>query len=805
FERVYKPYEIKLDDVRAEFYEGTSQARDYSSDIVLTDETNNEKVETTIWMNNPLRYGGETLYQQSYGELADNTEYTALQVVSNRGWMTPYVACMIVAIGMLAQFLMALSRFLNRRTAAAVAAAGDTASMGDDSLQSTTLAPALSPGQVPASRGMISTWFPLAATLLITLWLGSKMVVRSTPADDHNLYQFGQIRVRDEGRLKPIDSVARNTLRFLSGKTEFVDASEKKQPAIRFLLDTMVPAGTYTPPEGDGIEFPLSRSATHRVFKLTNFEAQKFLGLEKRSEYVEKTYKHLYSFEELLPTWGKLQERMRDLQQELTENKIKSASKRDLKLRELHRKLNHYYSLSVSFDPRFLLSILSTEVRRAQETGDRTVLADFMEAQGDLDKMTEFLGEIYAKDHAILLIPNQKEESEKWIAYPAMEIQISQNESRSPDEESQALKLTQLFGEIVKSYGDRNEDPSVFNEKVQAYLGTIAADKPASLEIPIISYEAYFNKTEIYYYAAAASIFAFILGTLSWLGWTEPLRRSAFWILLILLIVHTYGLTSRIYISGRPPVTNLYSSAIFIGWGAIAIGLLLEWIYPIGISVTISAAMSFFTLLIAHFLSIGGDTIGVLQAVLDTQFWLATHVVCITFGYTTTFVAGFLGLAYLIRGMFTPTLTASMSKELIRMIYGTLCFSIFFSFVGTVLGGLWADDSWGRFWGWDPKENGALIIVLWNALVLHARWGGLVKDRGLANLAMGGNIATAWSWFGVNELGVGLHSYGFTDGVLLALASICGLQLALIVLTAVVPLQSWWSFKQQRRDELNIQ
>ncbi|MEM7477344.1 MAG: cytochrome c biogenesis protein CcsA, partial [Planctomycetota bacterium] len=82
---------------------------------------------------------------------------------------------------------------------------------------------------------------------------------------------------------------------------------------------------------------------------------------------------------------------------------------------------------------------------------------------------------------------------------------------------------------------------------------------------------------------------------------------------------------------------------------------------------------------------------------------------------------------------------------------------------GTVLGGLWADDSWGRFWGWDPKENGAMMIVLWNALLLHARWDRQVAERGFALLAIGGNIITTWSYFGTNQLGIGLHAYGGAD------------------------------------------
>ena len=105
----------------------------------------------------------------------------------------------------------------------------------------------------------------------------------------------------------------------------------------------------------------------------------------------------------------------------------------------------------------------------------------------------------------------------------------------------------------------------------------------------------------------------------------------------------------------------------------------------------------------------------------------------------------------------------TIGKALSKMVYGIVCFATLFSFVGTVLGGIWADQSWGRFWGWDPKENGALLIVLWNAIILHARWGGLARDRGIMNLAVFGNIVTSFSWFGVNMLGIGLHSYGFMD------------------------------------------
>ncbi len=115
-----------------------------------------------------------------------------------------------------------------------------------------------------------------------------------------------------------------------------------------------------------------------------------------------------------------------------------------------------------------------------------------------------------------------------------------------------------------------------------------------------------------------------------------------------------------------------------------------------------------------------------------------------------------------------------------------------------MLGGIWADQSWGRFWGWDPKEHGALLIVLWNATILHARSAGMVRERGIMNLAVFGNIVTSFSWFGVNMLGVGLHSYGFMQGAFQWLMFFIASQVIVISL-GLLPLRFWRSFRAGNR------
>ncbi|PYK69788.1 MAG: cytochrome C biogenesis protein, partial [Verrucomicrobia bacterium] len=350
--------------------------------------------------------------------------------------------------------------------------------------------------------------------------------------------------------------------------------------------------------------------------------------------------------------------------------------------------------------------------------------------------------------------------------------------------------IVKLYASLGDAY--RTGDGTAFDQTADRLTDHIAQLQPTGTKRA--RYESFFNALDPFTHSMTLYVLAFLLACISWLAWQRPLNRAAFYLLLLAIAIHTFGLVSRMYLQERPPVTNLYSSAIFIGWGAVIVALILERIFRDGIGAACAGAIGFITLIIAHHLAGNGDTLEMLQAVLDTNIWLATHVVAITTGYSAMFLAGMLAIIYIIRGVFTRSLKKETADSLARMTYGVVCFATLFSFVGTVLGGIWADQSWGRFWGWDPKENGAVLIVLWCAIILHARWGGFIRQRGLMIMAIFGNVVTSFSWFGVNMLGVGLHSYGFMQKAFPWLVGFIISQLALMCV-ASIPLERWRSFR----------
>jgi ABC-type transport system involved in cytochrome c biogenesis permease subunit len=795
YRHMYKPYSLQLIDVRKDDYMGTRTPRNYSSELRLVDKDRNVDRRVKIWMNNPLRYAGETFYQSSYGfDRASQREYTGLQVVTNTGWKVPYMACAMVSWGMLAQFWLVLTRFLKRRQSA-----NQNESVQPEPQQPQTPARERGKGRAakrgnkakapptPSTSNSAFDWvFPVLVLLLCGGWFGSKMILPKAGPNEMDLVAAGRIPVMYEGRVKPLDTLARNALRIVSDRQTYEDRKGNRQPAIRWLLDVITDSES---------------AAEHRVFRIHNLDVLETLQLKRR-----KGFRYaLAEFRDNLEAFDEQVQRAR----QTPSNELDLYGK---KILELNRKLDQYSLLREAFRlPRLSAETMSEDL--AREEARRRQLSAFSlplavpplrgDAQdqppaGDEEWSSDQLGSGNASGSASTEETERDDkstESRPWQAYTHALFDAMARRMVGQEPNPATLGLARIFAAY-----ESGTDPKKFNAAVRQYHDFLEENPPAEWQERKTDFEVFFNYSAPIYYAMLLYFVAFVLASLSWLGWSRPLNRAAFALIIFTLVIHTFGLIARMYISGRPPVTNLYSSAIFLGWGGVLFGLLLERMSKIGVGNVIAAVSGFTALLIGFLLttavpSFKGDTFTVLQAVLDTQFWLATHVTCITLGYATTFVGGLLGIVYVLRGVLTPSLSPEVGKTISRMIYGTICFAIFFSFVGTVLGGLWADDSWGRFWGWDPKENGALIIVLWNAVVLHALWGRLVRDRGLAVLAIVGNIVTAWSWFGVNELGVGLHSYGFTEGVLRVLGLFVLSQLALIAI-GLIPHSWWWSHKR---------
>ena len=854
FKRIYKPYIVELKDVSKTDYLGTNTPRDYSSHIHITDgsKTPAQDFEYHVWMNNPLRYSGETFYQSGYDDgirSGSGIEGTTLQVVTNSGWMIPYVSCMIVAVGMLFQFGLTLLRFLDRHARELVAQSkcSPTPRGSDDSRKSPNQPGHKSLGdETPESQNSnrYAKWVPWVTVAVLALYVGSKARSPKLGPDDFDFVAFGKIPIVADGRIKPIDTYARNTLRLLSGLESFKLKPEDKkyQSAVRWLLDTVA-----RPQD----------AAEHRVFRIDNLELLKALGLANRKGF-------RYAAEEFDPK--KLAEHAdkAGLKDEAGER----LSLIDRKVLEFQKKYGYYDTLSILREAPKLNRAARTEdflaayeLHRFLEKRRMPLLVPPAEGVQRKDSQDDWLPLALAT----FLTPIESDAQHvEWSKEAVTRLEGAVEANQIPEDATKTVlgfiswakqrydarkvekvaenPAIQAWDNIFKAYADG--DARAFNTAVQEYRASFTGRSLREFNATKVSFEAFFNQTSPFYLSSLCYFFVCLASAGAWLGWTRVLNRTAFAMTVFTLSLHTAALIARIYISGRPPVTNLYTTAVFIGWGTVVLGVILEIVYRLGIGNVLAGTTGFMTLLIAHFLGNDGDTFTQLQAVLDTQFWLATHVTIINLGYATTLLSGFLGIVYVAMqrpGLFSLCsllgvshvcyrhpdklakwtdsflgwevsadliggasfvslaiaaslviwkklkllhwgLEDEMAKTLGRMIYGILCFAIFFSFIGTVLGGLWADDSWGRFWGWDPKENGALMIVLWNSLILHARWDGMAKDRGMALLVMFGSIITGWSWFGVNELGIGLHSYGFTEGVLLVLGLFAISQLGCIAL-----------------------
>ncbi len=560
--------------------------------------------------------------------------------------------------------------------------------------------------------------FPWCVVLLAGVYL----CVGALPAKDTGPYRYGQLGllpVSADGRVKPLDTVARNSLMILSDK-QTLRQDGASVPAIQWLTDVIAR-------HEQADEYP--------VFRIDHPGVLSLLGLKqsdgKRFSF-NRIMKHAQTVSEQVQQARQVKPKQRDPYQK--------------HVLELSRQLNLYVQLG---------------------SMQRPYMAPPLEP------------------------------SQQWQPFEQAFEAAKQGATPHP--------VVVHLSAAMSSYQQQN--PERFNAEVAQYRRFIQHRMPHAGRKA--AYEVFFNQFEPFYHATVLYVAAFLIACFSFLsyssspsGWSRSLGRGAVWLLWLTLGLHTLGLASRIYLQGRPPVTNLYSSAVFVGWGAVLMALILERMHKLGLGSITAAIVGFTTLIVAHNLAGDGDTMEMMQAVLDSNFWLSTHVVAITIGYSATFLAGFLAILYILLGVFTTVLKPDVRKQFGQMVYGVVCFALLFSFVGTVLGGIWADQSWGRFWGWDPKENGAVLIVLMNALILHARWGGVIRQRGMMVLAVGGNIVTSWSWFGTNMLGVGLHSYGFMESAVFWLLVFVASQGALMGV-GMLPLRWWRSMSAEQGEAVS--
>ncbi len=567
---------------------------------------------------------------------------------------------------------------------------------------------------------------------LVALIGGASGLMTSGKVRSFEVEKFMQLPVLEGGRVKPLDSIARNSLLVIRSQQTFRD-HDRTVSADEWLLDVM---------------FNPRIANEEPVFVINDPDVLGLLGIKQSAE-------RYFSFATLQPHLEEV-EKQADLAHPID---AKQRTRFQSAIVNLYDRVYLYYRLQHSM--------------QLPEFGP---LADEIAARNDANA---------EKRHTEMM------QLGLFRALPGAALSDWRNVGEALRDAHAGAPVDRGLTILAQASAAWSaQDPTAFNSATDALLATA---RPA--ELAAAAREETFNLAEPFYAGMVLYVIALLILFVSWVYQPKILAQSAYAVLLVALFVHTAGLVSRVILQGRPPVTNLYSSAIFVGWAAVVLGAIMERLYRKGFGTAVAAAAGFASLIIAHHLASDGDTMEMMRAVLDSNFWLATHVVSITIGYSGTFLAGAIAIGWAIRRHVEKTPDPATDKALLGMCYGTVCFAMLFSFVGTVLGGIWADQSWGRFWGWDPKENGALLIVLWNAIILHARWGGYARARGLMAMAIFGNIITSLSWFGVNMLGVGLHSYGFMDKAFWALVAFGSTQLLFIGLALLPP--RFWSASGQ--------
>jgi ABC-type transport system involved in cytochrome c biogenesis permease subunit len=595
----------------------------------------------------------------------------------------------------------------------------------------------------------------LCLLLGLLLWCAPAAAqTNDLPALSYN--DFNHIPILHDGRIKPLDSFARTSLRILAGKDRLPGISPSAWLA-EMLFDpaeaVQRPSFYVTLPEQLGLPLQPGR---------------------------------LYSYAQLAP----VMKHKTDLITQLLSQNEKDLDTGARMLLDLHRKSIVYTQLLRSFSGMLPLAVtlpdsLRKEWKISPEKTPRTLneftpylprietrVKKIVTAKGDdlsrysdsekeiatLGWQLQTLEQAGAQNTLLRIIPPQWGGNE-WLSPWA----LTQEGKGAPD----TAGYLALWTAMAASW--QHGDNAVWEQSTRAARDTVLSMENISLVPWKLSLEVIYNDLNPVGTAMLCYLMAFIALIMATLRARNIMLRVSFATLLIGALVHAAGIITGITLLGRPPVGTLYESILFVSLICV-IGGLIAGRRLQDTSGLLIAALSGSLLLFTARAFTPDDSLQMLVAVLNTNFWLATHVLCITIGYGWCLIAAIMAHLYLFKKATGKTATLDRLQDVIKT---TVLCALLFTAVGTILGGIWADQSWGRFWGWDPKENGALLIVLWLIWLLHGRISGQINRLAFMAGTAALSIVVGLSWFGVNLLGTGLHSYGFIEGVAAGLFVFC--------------------------------
>jgi cytochrome c-type biogenesis protein CcsB len=420
----------------------------------------------------------------------------------------------------------------------------------------------------------------------------------------------------------------------------------------------------------------------------------------------------------------------------------------------------HYSVIELMSNSR--LPLVLQEMRSRRETGEK--LNPYFQAVQRLENQIG-LYQAFKLGKALRVVPNR--ETDTWLDV---------SELQEPHHGRFREVASAFVQSIAAATGGEGEKPSAEKQKAaeEALAKAVAAFVDgARQEAPDKYASSTAIKAEVHYNAFHPIKWSWVCYLLSGVGFIAFLvnrrdrwRMFGWWFFGIGMALHTYGMALRIYLAGRPPVSNMYETVIWVPFGALLFAAL---IYRSQRNLLIMIAANVIAVLCLILTDLAptvlDDSIQPLEPVLRSTFWLTTHVLIITISYAAYFLAFALGDWVLFCYLKDEKKYAVTINQSVQAIYRAIQIGCVLLAAGIILGGVWADYSWGRFWGWDPKETWALIAFLGYVALLHARLTGLVRAFGTAAGAVVAFSLVVMAWYGVNfVLGAGLHSYGFGAG-----------------------------------------